>query len=80
LKEKVKILERNQKALSETLALVSSQHVDLIKQQRQVAKIQQQLAEQIVIQQEQMEELLLALGIKKPLSYYSYNMQDAPGN
>ena len=59
---------------------LSSQHVDMVKMQNEMSKIQGDIAKQLLMQHEQIEDLLKALGLKKDLSEYSYNIFDGPAN
>ena len=42
-----------------------------------LSQVQGDIAKQIVQQHEEVQALYLALGLKKDLSYYSFNMMDA---
>ena len=64
------------KKLEETLSLVLEQHQMMVKNLHTVSALQQDIAKQIVQQHEDVQALYLALGLKKDLSYYSFNMMD----
>jgi len=57
--------------------LLVKQHLEIISQIKQLSTIQSELAQQVVNQHEDMENLYKVLGLKKDLSYYSFNMMDA---
>ena len=62
-----------QKAESE-MEIMITQHVEIIKQLKMVSNLQSEVAQQVVKQHEDTEALYKALGLKKDLSYYSFNM------
>ena len=73
-------LEEDQKKveLMETkLNLIASQHIEVVANLKAVANMQNEIAQQILLEHEKIEELYKALGLKKDLSYYSYNIMDA---
>ena len=80
LSNKVNKLEEDQKKveLMETkLNLIASQHIEVVANLKAVANMQNEIAQQILLEHEKIEELYKALGLKKDLSYYSYNIMDA---
>ena len=80
LSSKVNKLEEDQKKveLMETkLNLIASQHIEVVANLKAVANMQNEIAQQILLEHEKIEELYKALGLKKDLSYYSYNIMDA---
>ena len=56
------------------------QHLELIKQIRQISTVQAEMTKQIVKQHEDTETLLKALGIQKDLSYYSFDLCNEEGH
>ena len=65
------------KKIEEQLVLLAEQHAVIIKSVHQLSTLQQDIAKQIVKQHQDVEALYLALGLKKDLSYYSFNIMDA---
>ena len=65
------------KKIEEQVELFTEQQAILIKNVHALSLLQQDIAKQIVQQHEDVEALYLALGLKKDLSYYSFNMMDA---
>ena len=65
------------KKIEEQLVLLAEQHAIILKSVHQLSTLQQDIAKQIVQQHQDVEALYLALGLKKDLSYYSFNITDA---
>tara|TARA_B100000963_G_C22380425_1_gene559884 strand:- start:443 stop:769 length:327 start_codon:yes stop_codon:yes gene_type:complete len=74
--------ETNQKLelLNVQAEIITRQHVDLISQVKQLSQLQAEIANQVVVQHKTMDELYIALGLKKPLSYYSFNLDNEEGH
>ena len=70
--------ETNQKLelLNVQAEIIARQHVDLISQVKQLSQLQAEIANQVVTQHKSMDDLYIALGLKKPLSYYSFNLHN----
>ena len=75
----VKLEEKVDEAtkIEEQLVLLAEQHAIILKSVHQLSTLQQDIAKQIVQQHQDVEALYLALGLKKDLSYYSFNITDA---
>lgn len=56
--------------------IIIKQHVDLVKQIKMISMLQTDIANQILQQHESVEELYKALGLKKDLSYYSFDLMN----
>ena len=73
-------MEKIEEAVVETKHLegkmdtVLEQHSTLVKNVSALSMLQQDIAKQIVQQHQDVEALYLALGLKKDLSYYSFNI------
>ena len=65
------------KKVEERMDLLMAQHAEVIKNLHSLSMLQQDIAKQIVQQHEEVHNLYIALGLKKELSYYSFNMMDA---
>ena len=65
------------KKIEEQVELFTEQQAILLKNVHSLSLLQQDIAKQIVQQHQDVEALYLALGLKKDLSYYSFNMMDA---
>ena len=70
-------LEKTVKKNDEEMKILVQQHLELLKQIKLVSSMQTEIANQIVRNHEDTEALYKALGLKKDLSYYSFNMMDA---
>ena len=64
------------KKIEEQLVLLAEQHALILKSVHQLSTLQQDIAKQIVQQHQDVEALYLALGLKKDLSYYSFNIMN----
>ena len=62
--------------IEEKMEIITQQHLDIIKQIKMVSMLQSDIANQVVKQHEDLETLYIALGLKKDLSYYSFNLMD----
>ena len=75
--EKIEVLQETQdkknKAMELLMELIIKQHLDLVDQIKQISMLQADIAKQIINQHEDTEQLYKALGLKKDLSYYSFN-------
>ena len=60
----------------EEMKILVQQHLELLKQIKLISSMQTEIANQIVRNHEDTEALYKALGLKKDLSYYSFNMMD----
>jgi len=56
--------------------IIIKQHIDLVKQIKMISMLQTDIANQIIHQHESVEELYKALGLKKDLSHYSFNLMN----
>ena len=84
LSKKVERIEENQtlieKHREETAAQMSAiikQHMEIINHIKQISNVQGEIAQQLVKQHEDIETLYIGLGLKKDLSYYSFDMMNA---
>ena len=59
---------------------IIKQHLEVMKQISQIAMIQADIAKQVVAQHQETEALMKGLGLKKDLSYYSYNLHLEEGH
>lgn len=74
--EKVEIQVSETKKLEQQLKLIAEQHALMIKNVHSLSMLQQDIAKQIVQQHEEVQALYLALGLKKDLSYYSFDISN----
>ena len=80
LSSKVNKLEEDQKKLElmqTKLDIIATQHIEVVANLKAMANMQNEIAQQILLEHKKIEELYKALGLKKDLSYYSYNIMDA---
>ena len=73
-------LEEDQKkveTMQTKLDIIATQHIEVVANLKAIANMQNEIAQQILLEHEKIEELYKALGLKKDLSYYSYNIMDA---
>ena len=59
------------------MAVITTQHVEIVKHIKQLSVMQSEIAQQLVKQHEDIEALYIGLGLKKDLSYYSFDMMNA---
>ena len=64
------------KKLEDQMEQILEQHSTLIKNVHSLSSLQGNIAKQVVQQHEEVQALYLALGLKRDLSYYSFNMMD----
>ena len=62
--------------LEKQFKLIAEQHAIVVKNMHSLSMLQQDIAKQIVQQHEEVQALYLALGLKKDLSYYSFNISN----
>ena len=62
--------------LEKQFKLIAEQHAIVVKNMHSLSLLQQDIAKQIVQQHEEVQALYLALGLKKELSYYSFNISN----
>ena len=63
--------------MNDKLELMIDQHVMIIRQIKSLSILQSEIAQQVVNQHQSLEDLHLVLGLKKDLSYYSFDMMNA---
>ena len=76
LSKRVKKSEENLQKTEDQMDIIIKQHVDLVKQIKMISMLQTDIANQILQQHESVEELYKALGLKKDLSYYSFDLMN----
>ena len=59
---------------------IIKQHLEAMKQMRQLADLQAEIAKQVVSQHQELESLMKVLGLKNDLAYYSYNLHQEEGH
>lgn len=62
--------------MQEKNELLIRQHFEMLNNIKQMTILQGEIAQQAVNQHESLEELYKALGLKKDLSYYSFNLMN----
>ena len=87
LSKKVFQLEQNQKNNDDKIEFLELQIEEMLDQQKimisqvtQVAGLQTDIAKQVVAQHHETEALMKGLGLKKDLSYYSFNLHQEEGH
>ena len=73
-------LEEEQKkieTMQAKLDLIATQHIEVVTNLKAMADMQNQIAQQILLEHEKIEELYKVLGLKKDLSYYSFDIMNA---
>ena len=66
--------------IEQTNEIMVKQHLDMIEQIKSISLLQADIAKQIVNQHEETDQLYKALGLKKDLSYYSFNLYNEEGH
>ena len=56
------------------------QHLQVMKQVSQISLLQSDIAKQVIAQHNETEALMKGLGLKKDLSYYSFNLHQEEGH
>ena len=59
---------------------IVKQHLEIVKQIKAISILQTDLAKQVINQYEETEAILKGLGLKKDLSYYSFNLHQEEGH
>ena len=59
---------------------VIKQHLEITKQVKTLSILQTDMAKQIINQYEETDTILKGLGLRKDLSYYSFNLQNEEGH
>ena len=75
-------IERQEKigSLELQMAEVIKQHLEIMIQMKQITILQADMAKQIIAQHHETEALMKGLGLKKDLSYYSFNLHKERGH
>ena len=66
--------------IEQTTEIMVKQHLDMIDQIKSISLLQADIAKQIINQHEETDQLYKALGLKKDLSYYSFNLHNEEGH
>lgn len=56
--------------------LIAKQHLEILASLKSVSTLQSEIAKQVINQHEETEALYKVLGLKKDLSYYSFNIMN----
>lgn len=72
--------EERLESINEKLEVIIKQHLEMVKSIRGLSQVQADIAKQILNQHEEVDQLYKALGLRKDLSYYSYNMLKERGH
>ena len=65
---------------NEKIETIVKQHVEIVTAIKSLSQVQSDIAQQVLSQHAETQELYKALGLKKDLSYYSYNLQNEEGH
>ena len=76
LSKKVTEMETQVETLKTQNELLIKQHLELVSNLKGMSNLQGEIAQQVVSQHEETEALYKALGLKKDLSYYSFNLMN----
>jgi len=57
--------------------IIAKQHHEILNNMKHLSSLQGEIAQQVILQHESLEQLYVALGVKKDLSYYSFDMMNA---
>jgi len=71
------LIEKHKEETAAQLSAIIKQHVEIIGHIKQISNVQGEIAQQLVKQHEDIETLYIGLGLKKDLSYYSFDMMNA---
>ena len=85
LSKKVDKIEKQQtnqdeqvKDLEIKMTEIVKQHLEIIKQLKHISILQKDIAQQVVTQHQETQALMKGLGLKKDISYYSFNLHNGP--
>tara|TARA_B100000575_G_C22930555_1_gene539293 strand:- start:443 stop:694 length:252 start_codon:yes stop_codon:yes gene_type:complete len=68
------------KKIEEQMEEIVKQHLQVMKQMSQISLLQSDIAKQVIAQHNETEALMKGLGLKKDLSYYSFNLHQEEGH
>lgn len=77
IEKKQSLVETNELVMSNRINLIVKQHVEIVSHIKQISDMQSEIAKQLVKQHEDIESLYIGLGLKKELSYYSFDLMNA---
>ena len=77
IEENQTLIEKHKEETAAQLNRIIIQHVEIIGHIQQISIVQGEIAQQLVKQHEDIETLYIGLGLKKDLSYYSFDMMNA---
>jgi len=80
LEEQQEITQKKMELMEVKLDEVVRQHLEIVKQVKQISILQSDIAKQVINQHQETEALLKGLGLKKDLSYYSFNLHNEEGH
>ena len=80
IEDKQEIQAKKIQAIEKSTEIMVKQHLDIIDQVKQISLLQADIAKQILNQHEETDQLYKALGLKKDLSYYSFNLYNEEGH
>ena len=80
LEQKQNRIVKTQKETDIKLDEIVRQHIELINQIKSITLLQADMAKQIISQHEETDSILKGLGLKKDLSYYSFNLHNEEGH
>lgn len=76
LSKKVATLEEQVQETKTHNEMLVAQHLQMLSNLKYLSNLQGEIAQQVVNQHEALEDIYKALGLKKDLSYYSFNLMD----
>ena len=77
LSKRVASLEKDNKVIKLQNELVAKQQREILNNLKSLSNLQGEIARQVVSQHESLEQIYITLGLKKDLSYYSFDMMNA---
>lgn len=77
IEESQTLIEKHKEETAAQMSAIIKQHMEIINHIKQISNVQGEIAQQLVKQHEDIETLYVGLGLKKDLSYYSFDMMNA---
>ena len=76
LSKRVEKIETQMETMKTQHDLLIKQHIEMVSNLKSMSNLQSEIAQQVINQHEETESLYKALGLKKDLSYYSFNIMN----
>ena len=75
-----KLIELHKKEAAAQINVIIKQHIEMVHHLKQLSSIQHDIAQQLERHHQAIETIHIGLGLKKDLSYYSYDLMNVKEN